>query len=113
MTTLTAEAPTLSPSNALTNTALLNAMAALHRLNELGLRVRYATANPITGAAILLDHPPSAELRATLQSGLKSRISSGQVTHETHVAHLLGCQVEWRIKRVPGAIAGQTVEVAA
>lgn len=113
MTTLTVETPTLLPANRRTNAALLNSMAALSRLNELGLRVRYATANPITGAVILLDEPPSPEVRATLQSGLKSRISIDRVTHETHVAHVLGCQVEWRIKRVPGAIAGQDVEVAA
>lgn len=113
MTTLTAEPPTLSPSNALTNTALLNAMAALHRLNELGLKVRYVNANPITGATAVLDHPPSPEIRQQLQSALKSRISTGFVAQETHVALVLGCQVEWRIKRVPGAIVGETVEVAA
>lgn len=110
MTTLTAETPTLSPSNRLTNHALLNAMAALHRLNELGLRVRSLEASPTHGAVLSLDEAPPAGL---LESALKRRLAMGYFILETRVAHVLGCQVEWTTRGAPLAIEARTGGVAA
>jgi hypothetical protein len=110
MTTLTAEKPTLTPNNARLNDGLLNAMAALHWLNDHGLRVRSISASPMHGPVIVLDEAPKPSV---LEGALKARICTGLVAHVTRVATVLGCQVEWRCKQMPGAIAGTTVEVAA
>lgn len=99
MTTLTAEAPTLSPSNALTNTALLNAMAALHRLNELGLRIARLEASPVFGAKLVLDEDSNAETLSKLESGLLCRTVNHLYVIEIRAAHVLGCQVEWTVRR--------------
>ena len=110
MTTLIAEKPTLTPNNARLNDGLLNAMAALHWLNDHNLRVRSVSASPMHGPVIVLDEVPEP---AVLEGALKSRVATGPLVHVTRVASVLGCQVEWRIRQMPGAVAGTTVEVAA
>lgn len=113
MTVLTAETPTLSPANKFTNTALLNAMAALHRLNELGLSVRSVSASPTHGALIVIDPRDNMSQLDHLESALKARMVLGQSLLVTRVAHVLGCQVEWSLRGVPTSVPGQTVWVAA
>lgn len=113
MTTLTAETPTLMSTNRLTNHALLNAMAALHRLNELGLRVRHIEASPAYGATLVLDQPPAPDVLEKMESALKSRTVMGLSVIETRVAHVLGCQVEWTIRRSTRADVPEGAEVAA
>lgn len=98
MTTLTAETPTLSTANQRTNTALLNAMAALHRLNELGLTVRYVEVSPSHQTRLVLLEAPQAEV---LEHAMKTRIALGDGVLETRVAMMLGCQVEWTARRRP------------
>lgn len=111
MTTLTAEKPTLTPNNSRLNDGLLNAMAALHWLNDHGLRVRSVSASPMHGPVMVLDELPPSHV---LQGAMKSRIPLGHnASRVTYVTTLLGCQIEWRANVVPGAIAGTTVEVAA
>ena len=113
MTTLTVYPPTLSASNHLTHTALLNALAALHRLNQLGLRVCRLEASPVFGARLLLDEVSSPEALATLESGLLSRTMIGLSVVETRAAHVLGCQVEWIVRRSTRADVPEGREVAA
>lgn len=109
MTVLTPELPTLSVSNRAVNQALLGAMAALHRLNELGLTVRYVEVTATHHARLVLLEAPA---NGALEHALKTRIALGDGVLETRVATLLGCQVEWAARRRPATDA-VTAEVAA
>lgn len=113
MTVLTAEIPTLSPSNRLTNAALLNAMAALHRLNELGLCVCRLEASPVYGARLVLDEASNPETLATLDSGLLCRTVNHLSVIEVRAAHVLGCQVEWTVRRSTASDVPEGAGVAA
>ena len=109
MTVLTPELPSLSASNRAVNHALLGAMAALHRLNELGLTVRYVEVTPTHQARLVLLEAPA---EGVLEHAMKTRIALGDGVLETRVCALLGCQVEWAARRRPAADA-VTAEVAA
>jgi hypothetical protein len=111
MTTLTAEIPNLTPNNARLNDGLLNAMAALHWLNDHGLRVRGISTSPMHGPVIVLDEVPKTDV---LPGAIKSRMPISQCTFRvTYVATVLGCQVEWRADVDWKAIRDRNGEVAA